>query len=120
MVQKSVKKGIIFFELEKTRRIIEKATQLEITWAYEDIVFVEHSAFLIRFDEDTTRLHCYFNTDCSETESKVIFKCLEIAAKDEHMHIDNTGRFNFLPVKDNDEIRIAFHETDKKRKVTRV
>jgi predicted nucleotidyltransferase len=111
MVQTTLKKGIVFFELEKTRRIIEKAMHLEITWAYEDIVFVEHSAFLIRFDkENTTKLHCYFNTDCPKMESKFIYKCLVKAADEEAMSITNSGTFTLLEGKGKDEIQVKFLE----------
>jgi len=106
-----MKKGIKFFELEKTRRIIESATHLEISWAYEDIVFVEHTAFLIRFDrENTHKIYCYFNTDCPKTESLFIFKQLVKAADVEGMIIINSGTFSLSDSKKKEEIQIKFHE----------
>lgn len=37
------------------------------TYAYEDLVFVEHNAFLLQFEEETVGLH--LNVDCPEEEA---------------------------------------------------
>lgn len=56
---------MIFRDLEKVRVVIKEATDLDIAYAYDDLVFPEHAAFLIEFDaESDKRLYCYFHEDC--------------------------------------------------------
>ena len=36
---------------------------LEVTYAYDDLVFVDHNAFLLQMDEDPQTINLYFNQD---------------------------------------------------------
>jgi len=45
-----------FRNLEAVRYIIKEATGLEITYAYEDLVFPEHMAFLIQFNDKSDKI----------------------------------------------------------------
>lgn len=111
MVQTTERGGIIFRELEKARRIILNGTGLEITWAYDDIVFVEHSAYLVKFNDDNTReLLIYFSTDCEPMDQRYILSQLKIAADNEEMTIRHAGSFTFLDHDGQDEIQIRFEE----------
>ncbi len=113
MVQTTERCGIIFRELEKARRIILNGTGLEITWAYDDIVFVEHSAYLIRFNDDNTKeLLCYFSNDCEPMDQRYILSQLKMAAETEKMTIRHAGNFSFVDHDGEDEIQIAFEEFD--------
>ena len=40
---------IKFFELEKAKFIIKDATNLDVAYAYEDLVFSEHGIFILQF-----------------------------------------------------------------------
>jgi len=63
---------MIIRDLEKVRVAIKEATDLDIAYAYDDLVFPEHAAFLIEFDsESDNHFYCYFHMDClydSKTE----------------------------------------------------
>jgi hypothetical protein len=61
-------------DLEKVRQIIKYATNLDVMYAYDDLVFPEHSAFIIKFDdEDQNNFFCYFHKDCiAEDQSKLL------------------------------------------------
>lgn len=37
---------------------------LEVTHAYEDLVFISHNAFLLRMGSQAEQVHLYFNEDC--------------------------------------------------------
>jgi len=56
---------MIFRDLEVVRAAIKEATDLDIVYAYDDLVFPEHAAFLIEFDDESDKkLYCYFHVDC--------------------------------------------------------
>ena len=63
---------MIIRDLEKVRASIKEATDLDVAYAYDDLVFPEHAAFMIEFDAETDKkLYCYFHVDClpdSKTE----------------------------------------------------
>ena len=83
-----------FRDLEKVRVIIKEATDLDISYAYDDLVFPDHSAFLIKFDnKDFNSLHCYFHEDCLPKEKDIIFKKLERSCWENDYNIVNAGRF---------------------------
>ena len=59
-----------FRDLEKVKTIIESATGLEVSYAYDDLVVPQHTAFLIQFDDThQNNFFCYFNDECDK-ESK--------------------------------------------------
>lgn len=74
-----------FRDLEKVRSIVMDATGLEISYAYDDLVFPDHSAFLIRFnDSDENKLYCHFHKDCIASEKTKIIANLKAASKQEN------------------------------------
>ena len=55
--------------LEKLRVLLKEATGLDISYAFDDLVFPEHSAFLLQFDdEDESHFFCYFHKDCNAAD----------------------------------------------------
>ncbi len=62
---------MIYRDLEKVRTIIDEATGLEVSYAYDDLVFPDHTAFIIQFD-DTKASHFfgYFHKDCNPADQK--------------------------------------------------
>ncbi len=42
---------------------------LEVTYAYDDLVFVQHSAFLLRFAHDPAEVDLFCHADCNELEA---------------------------------------------------
>ena len=97
-----------FRELEKVRVIIKEATDLEIAYAYDDLVFPDHTAFLIKFDDtDLNNLFCYFHEDCLPKEMDNIFKKLENSCLKNNFKIVNAG--NFVMNQKGEEIEIHFN-----------
>ena len=63
--------------LEIVRQIIWEGTGLDVTYAYDDLVFPDHTAFIIQFDELTPNgLFCYFHQDCNPEEQQAILSRL--------------------------------------------
>jgi hypothetical protein len=100
-----------FRNLGRVRQIIEEATGLDITHSYEDLAFVEHSAFLVRFDDnDASNFFCYYNTDCPPQERVSITERLVAASEINKMKCSIAGSFTLSPVDGKDEISITFQE----------
>lgn len=95
----------------KVKQIVEEATGLDITHFYDDIVFVEHSPFIIVFDEsDPDNFFCYFSMDCGADERVSIFKNISEAAFRNGMKCSDTGRFEMSQVDGKEELEIKFYE----------
>lgn len=98
-------------ELGRVKQIIEEACHLDITHFYEDIVLVEHSPFLVRFDADDMRFfHLYFNKDCSQENRVILFERLKKASEANEMRCADSGSFSLEQVKGKEEISIQFYE----------
>lgn len=99
---------IKFRPLDKVLKLVIP-TGLEITYAYEDLAFSEHSVFVFRFDEnDQNLLHLYFNTDCEFKTAKKIKKILHDEAPKQNLKILNAGKFNLTPIDGKEEFNIEF------------
>jgi hypothetical protein len=111
MVQAVNDDKIIFRELEKVRLIIDKATGLEITWAYDDLVFAEHNTFIIRFDtDDLQKIHCYFNVDCQVEKAEQLYYSLVKTAPELGMALIHSGSYELGEGSGENEVEITFLE----------
>lgn len=94
--------------LGKIRDIVQ-STGLDISYAYEDLVFSDHSLFILRFDtEKPEKLYLYFNQDCNPEEAELFGKILVLAAKTEGFAIVNSGLFSVEQFGEKEEIQIKF------------
>lgn len=100
-----------FKPLGKALNIVA-STNLEVTYTYEDLIFVEHNPFLIRFDEKKSDLlHFYINTDCELGEAVKLENKIRNAAQEEGIKIKNSGKFNIgSSDEEKEEIKINFFE----------
>ena len=81
--------------IEAVRVIIKEATGLDITYAYEDLVFPEHVAFMIRFDDSNDKnLFCYFHVDCNADDKTKLYKQMNEVSSENDYTIENKGIFN--------------------------
>lgn len=96
-----------FRDLEKVRYIIKEATGLDLTFAYDDLVFPEHMAFMIQFnDSNLNSLFCHFHKDCNPDDKQRIFDELSKVATNEKVSLEQKGAFE---LKQNDEeVEIEF------------
>ncbi|MBP9023017.1 MAG: hypothetical protein KBH06_07435 [Spirochaetes bacterium] len=98
------------WNLGRVKQIVEEALGLEITHAYEDVAFVEHSAFIIMFDhDDLNKFKCYFSKDCSEKDREKLFKKINEASPRNQMTAVNAGTFSMEQL-ENEEIKLNFHD----------
>ena len=97
-----------FRNLEATRYIIKEATGLDISYAYDDLVFPEHTAFIIQFDDTNDKnLFCYFRTDCDSKDKTKIYSELDRCASVDKFTIKEKGTFDL--VQKEEEVEIHFN-----------
>lgn len=90
------------------KEIVEECG-LKITYAYDDLVFIEHNPFLIRFDDEkTNNLFLFFNRDCEPDAAQELERKLKEASGARQMTITCGGRYELTPKEENEEIEIRF------------
>ncbi|MBN2530879.1 MAG: hypothetical protein JXR76_31120 [Deltaproteobacteria bacterium] len=81
--------------LEKIRAIIKEATDLDISYAYDDLVFPDHSAFLIQFDDSNPdHYFCYFHEDMNPDDKAKLTENLHLACQMHKCSVTFKGAFN--------------------------
>lgn len=94
-------------DLEAVRQIVEQATGLEITYAYEDLVFPDNGVFIIQFDEENNdNLFCYFQEECNPTDRNTIYAKLAAECIKKKCSIVDKGAFTLE--QDGENIQIKF------------
>ena len=88
-------------ELTPLLQLVEEMG-LEITYAYDDLVFVEHSAFLFQFLKKRT-LALYFNKDCPDNDAIRLEQQIKSIGEKNNMTITRKGKFS-ISQKENEEI----------------
>ena len=105
----ATEKDIKFFELEKAKFIIKDATNLDVAYAYEDLVFSEHGIFILQFHKQLPNTFlCWFNKDCVESERYAMFKSLTTTANLNQFKIVYKGKFEMSQPDSEQEIFIKF------------
>ena len=98
---------MIIRDLEKVRVILKEATDLDIAYAYDDLVFPEHAAFLIQFDDTSENNYfCYFHQDCLPESKTEIVSNLSQSLKKHRSTLVSKGLF--LLEQKGEEIEIRF------------
>lgn len=99
---------IPFRPLSDVKMILEEAGT-DITYAYDDLIFVDHTAYLLQFDDEKpSNLKIYFNTDIEKTEAEQTeLKLTPLLAK-RKMNLVKAGRFQLKQKEESEEIEILF------------
>ena len=86
--------------------IVESA-EMGISYAYEDLVFLEHNAFLLEFTAGDMELLIHINSEAEESEIKDSVARLKKMAIEKGMTFSDGGRYT-LTQADDENIRIEF------------
>jgi len=99
---------MIIRDLEKVRASIKEATDLDVAYAYDDLVFPEHAAFMIEFDAETDKkLYCYFHVDCLADSKTEILDQLTQSFKKRGCKLFPKGMFSLNQKGEEIEIRFV-------------
>ena len=81
----------------------------EMSYVYDDLIFPEHTAYIIQFGKENYELNIYFNTECPEKESAVLKEELTYTfAGSIGFSLNFPGRFTLTPNEESEEMEIAF------------
>ena len=99
---------IAFRPLAEVKMLLEE-TGNDVSYAYDDLVFVEHTAFMIQFDDEKPEnLKLYFNTEVDGRESDNIKMDLDKAAKKRKFKLVDSGYFKLKQKENTEEFDILF------------
>lgn len=84
---------------------------LEVTYAYEDLVFISHNAFLLRMGDQGERVHLYFNQESHTDKRNPIQEQLTALGTLRGLKIVNSGTYTMVPRED-DQMDIHFQEIE--------
>ena len=95
--------------LGKVKQTVEEALGLDVSHVWEDLVFVEMGALMIRFD-DTNPGHVWlhFHEDCNAEDRPSLLDLLTKAGKSNGLAFTTAGDFNMVPVEGKEEITVTF------------
>ena len=81
-----------------------------ITHCYEDLIFVEHNAFLLQMRERGEEVTLVFNVDCHIDKKKEIERTLVPAGRAFGLQITAKGTYSLTPNEQDGTISIEFTE----------
>jgi len=81
----------------------------EITYVFDDIVFISHSAVLVQFNDAVeNQLFFYMEQGLNESEASRVKAKFENAAEQEAIDLHCKGLFSMSPKEGSDEIDLQF------------
>ncbi|MGD9823110.1 hypothetical protein [Desulfobacter sp.] len=90
---------------------IIQETGLNVTYTYDDLVFIEHNPFIIQFDDENAKnLKLFFNIDCEHEAAGKLASQLKNAASQREFTITASGKFEMKQKENTEEIDIKFIE----------
>lgn len=96
-----------FRDLEKVRVMVKEATDLDISYAYDDLVFPDNTAFIIQFsDDDDALFYAHWRKDCIPQLAAEIQKKLEETFEKHGCQLVYKGKF--MLGQKGEEIEIRF------------
>lgn len=79
----------------------------EVSYAFEDLVFITHNHFLLQFGKVGAELFFYRNDEISSDESRVQYTLLTESFEKEGIILHDNGSYTMTP-KDDGTISLAF------------
>ncbi len=96
--------------LPQAEEIVEK-TGLKVTYNYDDLIFVEHNAFIAQFnDNKPEQLFIHFNIDCEEEEAKNLLRNMEYKANELGMIVIRGKKYTLEQKDDAEEMELKFFD----------
>ncbi len=82
---------------------------LDVTYAYEDLVFISHNAFLLRMGEKGEQVHLYFNEESEEDQRDEVQEQLTGLGTESGVRFLNSGTYN-MTQREDEQLDIHFNE----------
>jgi len=98
--------------ITRIQRIVETAG-LSITFAYDDLVFIEHNAFVLQMGEKGEDVFLYFNVQSDENARSGILSKLTDAAIAEEIILSCKGLYEISEASNEELMQLKFFPIDK-------
>jgi hypothetical protein len=83
--------------------------KLEVTYAYDDLLFVEHNTFILQFDDARQKnFRIYFNAECEAGTAARLEQALSAAARARECSIESCGKFELAAPEGSSEFQVRF------------
>jgi hypothetical protein len=79
----------------------------EITYAYDDLVFVDHNAYLLQFGNNSRHIGLFFNMEFPDEDAAALADQIVGAGAEKGLVIERMGHFELYP-KPGDNLEIRF------------
>lgn len=83
-----------------------------VTHCYEDLVFIEHNAFLLRMEEKGEEVSLFFNTESEPDKRAEITAALAGAGTQHRLTITRLGTYRMTPNEGNNSLSLEFLENE--------
>jgi hypothetical protein len=97
---------IPIMKLGVVKEIVE-ATGMGISYAYEDLVFLDHNALLLQFTQDSDKVLVHTNQEAAKEPAQATIAALQQAAQEREMTFLD-GRVYTLTQGEDEQINIEF------------
>lgn len=85
----------------------------QVTHCYEDLVFIEHNAFLLRMEEKGEKVSLFFNTDSEPDQRATIAEALTNAGRQHRLTITRLGTYRMTPNGGDNSLSLEFLENER-------
>lgn len=80
---------------------------LEVTYAYDDLVFVQHSAFLLQFTDEPKALKLFTNSECDPKEANAVASNIVLSFDEGGFTANPSGKYT-LSQHENETLKLEF------------
>lgn len=84
------------------------AMNLDITYMYEDLIFVEHNAFLLQMGDKAEEIYVWFNSDSVPADRPEIMAALKILAAPLALELIAAGIYGMQQNSENESFQLEF------------
>ena len=88
---------------------VVEALGFQVSYAYDDLVFITHNAFLLRMEDEGEDVFLYFNEACEVSARQPIVDHLTSLATHKELVIHEAGTFA-MSQKDTENLNIQFYD----------
>lgn len=103
---------IPFRPLGLIRELLESLGH-QVTHCYEDLVFTEHNAFLLKMEDKGENISLFFNQDYEKNKRESLAQELYKTGQLHSLSIKLEGTYSVIPDEENQTIDIHFHPSKK-------
>ena len=82
----------------------------QVTYCYEDLIFIEHNAFLLRMEERGEAVSILFNAESEPDKRPGIAEAIATAGGTANLAFTRQGTYVMIPTTDESSFSIEFRE----------